>query len=175
MFGPDVVCYRRHTSTVFIDPKTTIATMRQHAKQYFKNKRPRETHTVHRGHLITTCIEDFTGAPNTLMVSVCGFDVKNMELFPLSAKVNSVAEAEEFIDVKMDNPDCEPPVIAVERVQETLHLGIDIRSCRNSDGKIESFDFLQISTVEGVDVRPGNTAGNTLESVLLGLIEKHLK
>lgn len=175
MFGPDVVCYRRHTSTVFIDPKMKLTTIREHAKQYFKNKQAGEKHVVHRGHLITTYREDFTGAPNTLMVSVWGFDVKKMELFPLSAKVNSVAEAKEFIDVKMDNPDCEPPVIAVERVQETLHLGIDIRSCRNSAGKIESFDVLHISTVEGVDVRSGNTAGNTLERVLFSLIEKHLK
>lgn len=175
MFGPDVVCYRRHTSFVFIDPNTTLATMRQHAKLYFQNKRPREKHMVHRGHLITTCIEDFTGAPNTLMVSVWGFDVKEMELFPLSAKVDSVAEAEEFIDEKMNNPDCDPPIIAVERVRETLHLGIDVLTFRNADGKIESFDIQHIATVEGVDVKPGNTAGNTLNSVLLGLIQKHLK
>lgn len=94
-------------SIILVDESATEAQMRVSNPLFFKNARQGEKRTVYRGFMIVESRVDFTGAPNTLCISVYVYDRDRDRLCGIGPvgpeRVDNLNSAKVFIDAKLGN------------------------------------------------------------------------
>jgi hypothetical protein len=151
--------FRYHSKMVYVDPKATLSQMKDSCPLFFQNKRRGETFTVYKGFLITASRQDFTGAPNTLMVAVYAYDAVGEDLDSFGLDMKSIEAAKEFIRNKyLDRG--EPLVYTEEEVEISVPAKVKLAVWRDNDGTLMNSEIIS-AHVGSADTSQQSTMGDT--------------
>ncbi len=129
------LCVRSGVINVYIDEKCTISMMKYHCNLFFKNHIRGMKYKVHRGHLICSQVVEFTHG-SKLMIGVYVFDNRTLKLISIKHNDNpqTVQEAIELINNRIDHPQNEPLEYTEEETSVTITVNVTIGCFRDSEG-----------------------------------------